>query len=1007
MKLKNILIIAMVIITLGLVVACSDDVVVSNKDNGLAYTSVLESNGAFEYNGTKYESLQLALDAIANGKGIVPYKTVKVLRDVASSPAIIAEEQCIKLDLGGHTVNFYDVTDNALSIGRESVVEIVNGTMTLQDKGNAKLAVIYAKDANVSIENGVSINEGTLVVNNSNLTVRNNMGAGIALNSSIVTVIDGGHAIIDSVSGEYTVNACDTSAITNNTGYDINVNTGDCYLMKDGAPTIYSDFEHALSNVGDNADTIVFIKSVTYTSSYTLSHNLTIDLNGCNVTLKEDENVKNLDGGIYKLSIIDSDANSQAQLTANVSAGEMVVVNAKVDGTVNTTGDLVSLGSKFNGTVDAVNLTDNGSTFKNAVVVSADLNSKDATFEGTVHAGSLTDEHSTFSASVTASGRIMMTRSILNPAGNIDKFVCTDSTAADAISMTGVQFNYDGDNKHAGVWADKGGSISMTNSTGKAYKIVATDNSGNHTPGTVTIDNSALTEGSFIVKDNVWSVVGDSPDEYFGDVIIKGYDKEQLIIDRIYANDITISRAKVLTDATAKTSNGSSDHGDVISDNCWFSGNITASGTVTDGTKSGEAEPYTFANGSTFEGPVSAGGAVILYSSFTKASVTSGVSVSAHKAKLGQADGTPDDTIYAPEIIITDGSYMRLKALCDKSGYDDIAAEEVSIDKTVNYDEYDYSLVDSIIATQLSLTEPDIADNQLQIGSIQANNLTVTAVENRLAVGSISAVEKTTLTGGRYTNGTAGTDHIFNGATTITGGIFTGDVNLGGSSANSIKNAVFDDGTSYGSFTFSGTGSLTVEDVSFLGNTTFSGGHTTINGNITLGHYTSGTDYGWTNFTDDAHVTFDNTADNVVYLGSASNSSYVSIANGHFCVASGAGLGYAGSCVDQLSNQDSVTITVVDDTVLYDDVYLNSAIKNLSIVVATGKTLYLNFDYGTDTYYSNVYLCSPTGHYSLSGKFNDSTTSSGTSTNCHVYYRLGVGISYSISGNVGVQAHTF
>lgn len=69
MKLKNILIITIAIVTLGLVVACSDDVVVTNKDNNQDYTQVLTSNGAFEYNGTKYDTLQLALKAIVDGKG--------------------------------------------------------------------------------------------------------------------------------------------------------------------------------------------------------------------------------------------------------------------------------------------------------------------------------------------------------------------------------------------------------------------------------------------------------------------------------------------------------------------------------------------------------------------------------------------------------------------------------------------------------------------------------------------------------------------------------------------------------------------------------------------------------------------------------------------------------------------------------------------------------------------------------------------------------------------------
>lgn len=108
MKNRNILLILIAILTLGLVVACSDDVV-AKKDNSINSYRVIESNGAFVYNGVKYETLQDALDAVKDSKSVGPESVITATRDVISPAVTVADGQSVALDLGGHTITFFGV----------------------------------------------------------------------------------------------------------------------------------------------------------------------------------------------------------------------------------------------------------------------------------------------------------------------------------------------------------------------------------------------------------------------------------------------------------------------------------------------------------------------------------------------------------------------------------------------------------------------------------------------------------------------------------------------------------------------------------------------------------------------------------------------------------------------------------------------------------------------------------------------------------------------------------
>lgn len=1026
MKLKNVLIIAMAIITLGLVVACSDDVVVTTKDNSQDYTQVLESNGAFVYNGKKYDSLKLVLGDIELGKEPASDpKVIKVTKNVKDKAATIGEDLDIVLDLGGHTLTFYDVKDNGLTVGADSNLQVKNGTLALQDKSKADHAVVGSDGAAslvfdgvtidaagqktvdatnidiVSLSNGSSVTgttiltnvngtvegdgfsaadgtkvEGTLVASEGSvLYINNDMGAGVSLNSSTITVM--GHAIIDSVSGDYEVNAADESAITNNTGSEIVVKTGDCYVLTNGLPVIYHDFEEALAHVGVNANTIVFVNSVTATTEFDLSaynYNLTIDFNGKTVALSFTTS--------NDLTLKNSTSTENNNLTGTVTAAGLKVYDAKISGAVTSNGDLDSQRATFAETVTVTgDLTDgtnagaysNGSAFKSEINVNGDAyfygstlapteastitastvsvygsslaelgypvysitanktvsaltankaetnliisasggkagNLKttgnktvdayryksnilfekgggpyaavsdisatnanndafgDVTIKGdrepgsyidagsisyaadvvteyaiikgaigdnTSHlVGSLTDEYkSEFNGAINTSGKISLTNSTLKSSGNQEKFVYSESADSAAITLNNVDFYNEDEDNYAGVWAANGGSISMTNSTGTAYKVTAT-NSGSNRPGDVSIDNSE-SDVSFIVNDEVASRAGSN----YGDVTIIGKSSNKLSVDKIESNDVTISKATVTGDVT--TQNLSDDLGDVVSDNCVFDCNVTVRGGLTDGVMNGST-PSSY---STFNGAVS--------------------------------------------------------------------------------------------------TEAE---------------------------------------------------------TKVYGSTFTVSLRIRGDGANIVEGCMFNDATpTYATFIYEGTGTLTITNSTLSGNSYFHGGSTTVK-NSSLGHYDN-TFTGLTYFTGNAHVTFESLNAAGVYVGyyndDPGNSTYVSLANGYIYVTDAAALGYASSIVDQKDNTDSVKITLLNDITLGSDLYLTGMIRNLNIEVPSYAE---PTHHGIDFNGHDIYLPSPTGHYSLSGDYHSSSSA-------YIYYHIGAVVTGGYLTNVSLATY--
>ena len=151
---KKYIILALVtILAAVLFVACDSDV---KFNNDVAYTEILETDGAFVFNGKNYESLQDAINAAAKAKSLAPAK-ITLSRDVVSRPIVIPAGAAIELDLGGYGISFVDVEENAITvegdssnlkggIGGNTYLILSNGTLSLKDE-TKNLSVVNVKSS--------------------------------------------------------------------------------------------------------------------------------------------------------------------------------------------------------------------------------------------------------------------------------------------------------------------------------------------------------------------------------------------------------------------------------------------------------------------------------------------------------------------------------------------------------------------------------------------------------------------------------------------------------------------------------------------------------------------------------------------------------------------------------------------------------------------------------------------------------------------------------------------
>jgi len=616
MKMKNILFLFIAILTIGLVVACSDDVVAA-KDNNLNAYRVIESNGAFVYNGVKYETLQDALNAIKDGKSVGPEKVITATRDVISPAVTVADGQSVALDLGGHTITFYGVEQSALTIGSESLFGILNGTLTLQDTENKNLAVIYAKDASflglsdvtvnaegqnalvadgvgdVFVTDGSSITgdttvdggsfflgrdgadtssmnglttlfgvyfnsdestsvEGTLIETGSYLEIDNEMDADIKLNGvSILEVGPNGHATIsamDSSDGKTIVSSQGEGAITNNSGKAIPVVTANAKISRDDGETYsyYASISAAVDSLDKENLSIIAMANLSHEGTLEPAYSVIIDLAGCDITA---------DISTAKALTLTNSSDDAAVFTGDISAAGLTVNAVVVDGSITSTGNMESDSSEFNGEISITgNLTDgsfvenvslNGSTFKEAVTVSGTATFNNSEFRPA-------DEES----KLLKAGTLWINGATFNATSEM---VFTVEAEAARVQDENAIFIANTTGTIGAITASGGGNIrleSVTGTSGDIKTIKHDSEAESGVSGTITIDNSALTDpasGSVLSTGDLYAWfgygTGANSVTVLGDVtLIGGTNENTVSVEAIaYAKDV-VTRYAVVTD---------------------------------------------------------------------------------------------------------------------------------------------------------------------------------------------------------------------------------------------------------------------------------------------------------------------------------------------------------------------------------------------------------------------------------------------------------------------------
>ena len=329
-------------------------------------------------------------------------------------------------------------------------------------------------------------------------------------------------------------------------------------------------------------------------------------------------------------------------------------------------GDVTVTGGTYTPATDPVvdyrvtvgGITGENVTTQNSIVtgaVSASGNIRDGIMSGTSYVNG-----STFQGTLSADGTITLYSSTFAPtitSGN-DHFVYSK----DGITMKCVAFGSSG---YVGVWATNCGFVSMTNVTGTAASVIATNISDATALGTITIDNSTLTSGSFTVTGEVASRVTVGSNVYHNNVTIYGCSGHTVSVGSIDGKVVGVNYVNV-TEGVSATDN-------ITSTNSTFEGAVTAGTYITDGTNSGT----TYANGSTFEADIRATLAVFLNNSITKSNVSSDLVIEAHNATLG--DSASDDSLYAPVIVVDDSQVKALRIMGNYTSNTETAAKRISL----------------------------------------------------------------------------------------------------------------------------------------------------------------------------------------------------------------------------------------------------------------------------------------------------------------------------------------
>ena len=367
-------------------VSCSDDVIV-NKDNDHSYAEVLESNGAFVYNGQNYETLQGAIDAAAKAESQaraidVQKEAITVTGNVKTREVVIPENAEILMNLKGFEVSFFDVQTNAITVGKNSSFAAFNGTLAMADKQEG-LVAISAGGENSYIElDSLKINaagqtallldagsatalsksvsvEGTVIARggeaNTKLAMENSL-SDVKLRGASLIVEGSGSAVITENSGENEFVVSPTATVIDQTGtIDPKViEDSICYIVRKGELLTFGSLREAVASLEYDNETIVFIttETSTATESFTLSRPATVELNGFsagvnNIILADGANLtitgkaKNAKGTAYR-------SFAGTITSAEGAVASLVLNSVEMMGSVDISGSLTATETVFN-----------------------------------------------------------------------------------------------------------------------------------------------------------------------------------------------------------------------------------------------------------------------------------------------------------------------------------------------------------------------------------------------------------------------------------------------------------------------------------------------------------------------------------------------------------------------------------------------------------------------------------------------------------------------------------
>ena len=155
---KYIILALITILAAVLFTACDSDV---KFNNDVAYTEILETDGAFVVNGKNYDSLQAAINAAleAGSSKALTYPKVTLTRDVNSHGVSIPKDAKVEIDLDGYTLTFVDVDKEtgAVVVNKDAALRLSNGTVGLNEATD-DLSLIFCNQSYAITLKDITVN---------------------------------------------------------------------------------------------------------------------------------------------------------------------------------------------------------------------------------------------------------------------------------------------------------------------------------------------------------------------------------------------------------------------------------------------------------------------------------------------------------------------------------------------------------------------------------------------------------------------------------------------------------------------------------------------------------------------------------------------------------------------------------------------------------------------------------------------------------------------------------